>query len=188
PLPAPGAREGDGQKALAGLDATTVGVATIGVCGCVAPVALDLPALAADGHEPVEGPRALVCVLGALLVIPSVELRVGQHLAELMPADVRKGRKALAMAEVSGGPRIAARIAVEVEEEAELHLNTVDRARAVPRAVARVAPRLVRVDRVVGTRLRMAARHLGDLLQNLPRRGRPRRCRRGIGGVAGLRD
>src|SRR5438105_10051168 len=125
PFPRPGAREEDGQKALAGLDAATVGVATIGVCGCVAPVALDLPALAADCHEPVEGPRALVCVLGALLVVPSVELRVGQHLAELMPADVRKGRKALAMAEAGEGPRNAARIVIEGEGEAEPQPNTV---------------------------------------------------------------
>src|SRR5437763_12242291 len=111
PPRAPGTRRDMNiRTALAGLDAAAVGVAAVGVRGCVAPVALDLPVLAADRHGPVERPSTLVGVLVASLVVPSVELRVGQHLAELVPAHVRKGGKALAMAEVGGGPRIAARI------------------------------------------------------------------------------
>src|SRR5205823_13435956 len=73
------------ETALAGLDAAAVCVAAVGVRGCVAPVALDLPALAPDRHGPAEGPRTLVGVLVAFLVVPGVELRVGQHLAEFVP-------------------------------------------------------------------------------------------------------
>ena len=89
------------------------------------------------------------------------------------------------MAETGWRPRIAARIAVEVEEEAELHPDSADRAGAVPRAVARVAARLIRVDRVVRVRDRMVVRHAGDLLQHLVRRGRVP-GRGALGGPDGL--
>src|SRR5579859_92446 len=123
-----------GRK-LARLDATAVRVAAVRARGCVAPVALDLPALGSDGDEAAEGPGALVGVLVSLPVVPGVELRVGQHLAELVPADVRQRGKALAVPEVGRRIRVAAGVAVEVEEEPELHLDAVDRSRAVPRAV-----------------------------------------------------
>src|SRR5436189_5410308 len=78
---APPRREPIGT-ALAGLDAAAVCVAAARVRGGVAPVALDLPALAADRDKAAERPSALVGVLGPLLVVPRVELRIGQHLAE----------------------------------------------------------------------------------------------------------
>src|SRR5204863_7113127 len=154
----------------AGLDAAAVGVTAVGECGCVAPVALDFPALPADGYVPTESPRTLVGVLVALLVVPGVELRIGQHLAQLVARDVCERGKPLAVAEARS-LRIAARIAVEVEEEPELDPFAVDRARAVPGAVARAAARLVRVDGVVGVRHRVVLRHLCDLCQYLARRG-----------------
>src|SRR5438477_7356118 len=92
------------------------------------------------------------------------------------------------MAETGWRSRIAARIAVEVEEEAELHPDSADRAGAVPRAVARVAAGLIRVDRVVRVRDRMVVRHVGDLLQHLVRRGRSGGRRRTVGGGAELGD
>src|SRR2546426_551458 len=89
-----------------------------------------LPEAAADAdrHESVEGPRALVGVLGTARVVPGVELRIGQHFAELVSSHVCERRKALATAEAGGSPGIAARIAVQVEEETELHPGAVDRA------------------------------------------------------------
>src|SRR5262249_28697199 len=84
---------------LARLDAAAVRVPRACVRSGVAPVALDLPALAADGHQPVERPGALVGVLVPLLVVPGIELRIGQHLAQLVPAHVRERRQALAVAE-----------------------------------------------------------------------------------------
>ena len=86
---------------LARLDAADVGVAAVGRRRRVAPVALDLPALAADRDEAAERPGALVRVLGALLVVPGVELRIGEHLAQLVAADVRERLEALA---VDGAP------------------------------------------------------------------------------------
>src|SRR5262249_10942352 len=133
---------------LTRLDTAAVRVAGARVRSGIAPVALDLPALAADGHEPVERPCALVRVLASLLVEPGVELRVGEHLAQLVSAHVRECREALAAVEVRRCPRVATRIAVEVEEEPELHGDAVDRAGAVPRAVAGAAARPVGVDGV----------------------------------------
>src|SRR5262249_30845294 len=129
---------------LARLDAAAVRVSGARVGSGVAPVALDLPALTSDGYEPAEGPGALVRVLAPLLVVPRVQLGVGQHLAQLVPAHVCESRQALAAAEVRRSLGVAARIAVEVEEEAELDADAVDRPRAVPRAVAGGAAGLVR--------------------------------------------
>src|SRR4029078_6305559 len=128
----------------------------------VAPVALYLPALAADRDRAAERPGAFVGVLVALLVVPGVELRIGEHLAQLVAADVREGREALAVREAARRAGVAARVAVEVEEEPELHADAVDRPRAVPGAVAGAAARLVGVDGVVRVRDGAIARHLRD--------------------------
>src|SRR5262249_53660370 len=121
---------------LAGLDATAVRVAAVRARRRVAPVALDLPALRTDLHGAGERPRALVGVLLALLVVPRVQLRIGEHLAQLVARHVRERGEALAVAEARRRLGIAAGVTVEVEEEAELDLDPVDRPRAVPRAVA----------------------------------------------------
>src|SRR5204862_6940241 len=92
-------RESTEEKRLAGLDAAAVRVAAIRKCSVVAPVALDFPALPADGDVPTESPRTLVGVLVALLVVPGVELRIGQHLAQLVARDVCERGKTLAVAE-----------------------------------------------------------------------------------------
>src|SRR6266550_5649079 len=60
------------RKPLAGLDTTSVCVAAVGDGGRVAPVALNLPSLGADGDEAAERPRALVGVLAPPLVVPGV--------------------------------------------------------------------------------------------------------------------
>src|SRR5436309_15437097 len=65
---------------LTRLDAADVRVAAAAIRGGVAPVALDLPGLAADRDEAVERPCALVRVLVALPILPGVDLRVGEHL------------------------------------------------------------------------------------------------------------
>src|SRR5205823_14088523 len=93
------AREGI-FKASARLDAADVRVAGTGVRGRVAPVALDLPALGPDRDEAAEGPRALGGVLAALAVVPRIQLRVGQPLAQLVSAHVRECREPLAVAQV----------------------------------------------------------------------------------------
>src|SRR5207244_12439987 len=55
---------------LTRLDAADVGVSGARLRRRVAPVALNLPGLGADGDEAVERPRALVGVLAALAVLP----------------------------------------------------------------------------------------------------------------------
>src|SRR5204862_5365704 len=107
-------------------------------------------------------------------VRPRVQLRVGEHLAELVARDVRERGESLAVAEAGWGLRVAPGVAVEVEEEAELDLRAVDRARAVPRAVTCATAGLVRVDRVVRARHRLAARRLRHLGEHLARRRRAR--------------
>src|SRR5436190_313130 len=73
----PGPAGRTGSRGLAGLDAArSVVPASCAVRG-VAPVALDLPRLAADRDRcRRERPRALVGVLSTAVVVPGVELRI----------------------------------------------------------------------------------------------------------------
>ena len=121
---------------LGGLDAAGPVVAGAGGERLIREVALDLPALAADRDIPAERPGALVGVLRTLAVEPAGTARVGERLAQLVAADVRDRREPLAVnrARIL---RVAAGVAVELEEERELHRR---RCRSSPSCARRSSP------------------------------------------------
>src|SRR5207244_2931136 len=134
----PGSGGGQARSGLVAVDAAGAGaeVAAAVRVGGVAPVALDLPlrAVREPDETAAERPGALVGVLGAGAVVPGVELRVGERLAELVAAHVAEGSQARAVS-TRRAARIAPCVAVEVEEEGELDGYATDRAPAVPGAV-----------------------------------------------------
>src|SRR5262249_42803216 len=111
-----------------------------------------------------------------------------QHLAELVPAHVRKSGEPLTMAETRWGLRIAARVSVEVEEETELDQDPVDRSRAMPGAVPGAAAGLVGIDRIVGVGDRGTAGRLRHLLKHLEGRRCAQRRRARVAEVTYLGD
>src|SRR5439155_22469682 len=129
------------------VDAARAVVAGAAVVGVVAPVALDQPARAAEALVAVERPGALVGVFRARAVVPPVAPWVGERFAQLVAAHVRECVEPLTVR--AGGTGVAARVAVEIEVERELHRDAADRAPAVPGAVARMLPREIGIDRVV---------------------------------------
>src|SRR6202007_582277 len=97
---------------------------------------------AAEVDRCVERPGALVGVLGPVAVVPRVDVRIGERLGKLVAGHIGERGEALAVRR-PGVLWVAARVAVEVEEEGELNHDTLDRAVAVPGAVpGRAAPRV----------------------------------------------
>ena len=141
-------------------------VSSSAVEGTVGPVALDLPLGFTKFYRIApESPCALIGVLGATAVIPGIQLRIGQRFRQFMTGDVAKRRNALGMAGRSVF-RIAAGVAIEIEEEGEGDAYTAATGGTVPGTELGAATRLVNVNGIEAIRHRIRD-HFADFTQYL---------------------
>src|SRR5579863_1510260 len=149
--------------------AGTVGIAGAGVVGGVGPFTLDLPLGAVgEGHQRrAESPCALVSVFLALRVVPGAGAGgVGARFGEFVAAHVGDRRQTLGV-QPGSILRVAAGIAVKLEEVGKLDANPFAGAHAVIGAVAGVAARSIGIDSVVAVAGGIGVGdHLAHLVKN----------------------
>src|SRR5712691_338939 len=121
------------------------------VVGVVGPLALNLPLapVAEWDQRDIEGPGALVSVLLTASVVPGAgAVGIGTSFGEFVPADI--GQRCQALRVQAGSIlRIAARVAIKIEEEGNLHGHAAARTEGVISTVTSVAPLQIDIDRVI---------------------------------------
>src|SRR5258706_12843228 len=117
----------------------------------VRPLTLNLPlrAIAERDQRNVEGPRTLVAVLLTALVVPRPgRIWIGAGLGKLVSAHIGQSYQPLRM-QSRRILRVAASIAIEIEEEGDLNRHALARSKSVVRAVSGVASLYVDVPGLV---------------------------------------